>query len=173
VIKKIILNLCLFCSIGVAANDNVPLNALKTCLFQHSLTYGLNYSSIDTSAVITDSDYSKAGEVSYVEYKGTIVGYGVSRSGMAFYKGKKTYPLSNSKIVELELSIKEIPKEIDYSVSEWGYIKSRKKNFICVNVPFSGVGQSGKHQDIRNVFVYDTKSNDIYYTVGNIDSKVQ
>ncbi|MFW3797128.1 hypothetical protein [Klebsiella pneumoniae] len=172
-IKKLLLNFFLFYSIAVVANDSIPSNALKTCLFQHSLIDGVDYSSIDTSAVITDSNYSAAGEVRYVDYKGTIVGYGNSRSGMAFYKGSKSYPLSKLKVIDFGLLIKSIPKEIDYSVSEWGYIRLNNKSFICVNVPFSGVGESGKHQDIRNAFVYDMKGNDIYYTVENVSSKVQ
>ncbi|WP_313108901.1 hypothetical protein [Atlantibacter sp.] len=171
-IKKLLFNIFLFYSIAVVANDSIPSNALKTCLFQHSSIDGVNYSSIDISAVITDSNYSTAGEVRYVDYKGTIVGYGSSRSGMAFYKDSESYPLSKSKIIEIGLLIKTIPKEIDYSISEWGYIKLNNKTFICVNVPFSGVGESGKHQDIRNVFVYNTKSNDIYYTVGDVKNKL-
>lgn len=172
-IKKLLFNFFLFYSIAVVANDSIPSNALKTCLFQHSLIDEANYSPIDISTVITDSNYSTAGEVRYVYYKGTIVGYGNSRSGMAFYMGSKPYPLSKSKIITVGLLIKSIPKEIDYSVSEWGYIKLNNNNFICINVPFSGIGESGKHQDIRNVFVYDMKGNDIYYTVGNVNSKVQ
>lgn len=163
----------MFYSIAVVANDSIPSNALKTCLFQHSSIDGVDYSSIDISSVITDSNYSTAGEVRYVDYKGSIVGYGSSRSGMAFYKGSKSYPLSKSTIIEIGLLIKTIPKEIGYSISEWGCIKLNGKTFICVNVPFSGVGESGKNQDIRNVFVYNTKGNDIYYAVGDVNSKGQ
>jgi len=173
VIRKVLFNFFLFYSIAVVANDSIPSNALKTCLFQRSLIDGVNYSSIDVSAVLIDSNYSTEGEVRYIDYKGTIVGYGSSLSGMAFYKGSKSYPLSKSKIIEVGLFVKTIPKEIDFSVSEWGYIKINNKSFICVNVPFSGVGESGKYQDIRNVFVYGMKGNDIYYTVGDVNSKVQ
>lgn len=113
----------------VVANDSIPSNALKICLFQHSSIDGVNYSSIDMSSVITDSNYSTAGEVRYIDYKGTIVGYGSFRSGMAFYKGSKSYPLSKSKVIEIRLLIKAIPKEIDYSISEWGCIKLNNKTF--------------------------------------------
>lgn len=172
-IKKIVFHFSLFYSMAVAANSNIPLNVLKVCLFQHSSIEGGDYSPVDISAVLTDGDYSSSGEVHYAEYNGSAIGYGASQSGMAFYKGTKPYPLSKSKVIEVGLPIKIVPEEIDYAVSEWGSIKLNKRDFICVNVPFSGIGESGQHQDIRNVFVYDIKGNDIYYTVGNVRGEIQ
>lgn len=172
-IKKLIFYFALFYSIGTLANGNDHLNALETCLFQRSLIDGVNYSPIDTGVMITDDSYSESGEARYVEYNGASVGYGESKLGAAFYNNKKFYPLSKSKVIETGLPIKTVPKEIDYSVSEWGSISVGNKRFICVNVPFPGVGHSGKHQDIRNVFVYDINGSEIYYTVGDVNSKVQ
>ena len=163
----------IFYSVTVMADDNIPLDALKTCLYQHSSTKGITYSEIDTSEMITDDSYSKFGAARYVEYNGVSVGYGEYRHGMAFYRETVAYPLSMSKVVGVGLPIKGTPKDIDYMISEWGSVKFKKREFICVNVPFSGVGQSGEHQNIRNVFVYDAKGKEIYYTVGDVSNKAQ
>lgn len=88
----------------------MPLNSLKTCLFQHSLNEEGNYSPIDTDAVISDDNYSASGEARFMEDYGSSVGYGKSQSGMAFYKRKKPYPLSKSKIIETGLPIKISPE---------------------------------------------------------------
>ncbi|MDK9355124.1 hypothetical protein QQF54_00225 [Lelliottia sp. V106_10] len=164
--KFITLLFCMIYSIAICHASEFEI-AMESCLYQKSTQQSVKYKNIDMAQIYVSDNYNDLGGASYIKYLGGDLGYAEKKStGMIFYK-KNRYSLSKAHSLN-NYNIKfNQPRRFEFLLSEWGSVSINGRDYICVNFPFEGVGESGDFQKIRNVFLFDIKGRDLFYSVKN------
>lgn len=164
--KVKILLFCMIHLIKTCYANEVEI-AMRSCLYQKNTQQNVKYKSIDTVEVYASNNYHGFGEASYVKYLGGDLGYSEKKSiGMIFYK-KNRHSLSKAHGLSNYKNKFTQPRRFEFLLSEWGSVSINSRDYICVNFPFEGVGESGGYQKIRNAFLFDIKGGALFYNVKN------
>jgi hypothetical protein len=136
-------------------------------------------SCLATEAVVPSIRYAKLNPTNYYEeddsgttsntfkFEGGEIGTWESSKGKNFgliYKGRK---LRKQDFIKLGA---EQPSSFDLTLAQWGIVVAAKEKYLCTAFNFEGLGQSGSFQNIRGVYIIDTKSRPTkaYYVVGDV-----
>lgn len=157
---------CMIYSLAICYASEVEI-AMESCLYQKNTQQSVRYKNIDMVEIYASDNYNDFGEANYIKYLGGDLGYAEKKStGMIFYK-KNRYSLSMAHSLNNYNNKFTQPRRLDFLLSEWGSISINSRDYICVNFPFEGVGESGRFQKIRNAFLFDIKGRTLFFSVKN------
>lgn len=165
--KRILL--LFFCVFPFLTRASIPpemINIANTCAYEKSTCDKITYQSLmKAPSYIDDNDSSKE-RTFYIKDNRHIIGYIKSDKRNGFLHDAKFYPLSNTVFLD---SNKNYLNEIDYTLISWGYITFNNHKYICANAPFAGIGESGRHQYTRGIYIFnvDEKKRSLYFLAIN------
>ncbi|EPN9529565.1 hypothetical protein ACT5AM_004308 [Cronobacter malonaticus] len=88
---------------------------------------------------------------------------------MIFYNGK-VYPFSMVIIIGKYGDKGPQLSMLDFSLTERSEILLNH-HYLCANFPFSGIGESGSLQSVKNALVFELGGTSVFYTVKNTNEE--
>jgi hypothetical protein len=165
---KALLAKVLLYSISLNVQARPSQRIVDACLKTESTSITVKYAELENSGFSNEAD-EDAKKTSITRGHGkNVAGIWEVESPRAFglvYNGSE---IDLKKVTALDK--RQVPAQFDIYQAVWGEAREGSNAYLCITFNFEGVGQSGSFQNVRGVYLIDTKASTFkpFYTIGDI-----
>jgi hypothetical protein len=143
--------------------------AIRSCLAGRSIATDVYVTELPADAVYTEPAYRPGYDAVYLlHWNGGDVGLARRDAGDALVAVGTLFPLSEAR----RLKDSGPPQRFDPHLARWLSVKQGGNRYLCVSFSFSGLGQSGRFQQVRGGYLLPLQplqpNQSLYYVVADV-----
>jgi hypothetical protein len=163
----------LFIAMVAASNTQAALPSravIYSCLSARPVATSVKWQAFTTTEINSQDDYKDGFDAKYyIISEGVEIGYAEKGDNKAIVYAGRLYPISQAYRLP---GFNVRPTELNPYSAEWGMVKDKSGEFLCVSFPFGNLGRSGSFQKNRSAYLLSLggkREGNIYSAAGNID----